>query len=116
MDSKNLVYKLRKQHRVKVGVRHYRYVIRKDADVKNGEYSGELHLENVTKDNKNQFSHIDGFGGITTVRLTFPDGKNYEMESRCRSGEAFVKRLGIAICVGRILKKRKQEGIDDNIS
>lgn len=109
MDSLNLVYRIRKSG-IKCGVRHYRYV-----RIKGVEEDGELILANVTKDNKKEFAYIHGHGGATEVRLTFADGKNYEDRARCNMKDPFCKRLGIAVCVGRILKKRVGEGIVDAI-
>jgi predicted DNA-binding protein with PD1-like motif len=111
MDPKNLVYRLRKNHNIKVGVRHYRWTLMKLEQ----EEGIPLQLRNVTKDNKKNFTYIHGHGGATEVHLTFPDGKNYEERARCVMTDPFCKKIGVVICVGRILKMRKEQGIIDNI-
>lgn len=44
-------------------------------------------------------------GGETTVEITDPNGVTVFGTSVCRPDEAFVKRLGLSVSIGRALKQ-----------
>lgn len=105
----SLVQKLRTDG-IKVGVKHYRWVIERDDDLNTiPNYDEKVVLKHVTQQNLKDFSYISSNGGETHVHLTFPDGGDYEQIAVCNKIDTFCKRTGIKIAVGRILEIRKNE-------
>ena len=53
---------------------------------------------------KNQVD-IEPKGGMTTVHVRFPDGRNYYSLAECTKTDAFKNSLGVQIALSRIQKQ-----------
>lgn len=50
-------------------------------------------------------------GGITYIQLTTPEGKDITSVSKCNLSDNYNKKIGVAIALGRALKKLKNPQI-----
>lgn len=102
MNIANLptIHDLRKAGQ-KVRISHFRHVIRAD-DKRDGAF-----FCRVTKEDKKnrRYNSILAKGGITQIWLTKQDGRSFMAESRCSEQDAFNRRLGIRIALGRLAKQ-----------
>lgn len=44
-------------------------------------------------------------GGLTVLELTTPDKKHYSATAKCSLADNFNRKLGVRICIGRIMKQ-----------
>lgn len=49
-------------------------------------------------------------GGDTDVLVTLPSGKAYNEVAACHEKDNYNKRIGLHVCLGRILKRMASEG------
>jgi hypothetical protein len=90
------IYHLRKNG-LKVRLRHYRYA-------EGPEQPMQLYL--VNKHNRNRFTEILNFGGVTEIDVTFNDGKTYTGEAKCSLDDTYCKRVGAYLAFKRAAGKR----------
>lgn len=69
-------------------------------DVKNLGYKIKV-FHNRIKNKNGGLSHT---GGSTEVHITDPVGNTMKGFSQCHENDPFIKRIGIAIAIGRALK------------
>jgi hypothetical protein len=44
-------------------------------------------------------------GGQTTIEVTTPDKKDYTIHSYCNEADTYNRRIGVNICIGRLVKQ-----------
>lgn len=52
-------------------------------------------------------TRVLGRGGETVVEVDTTDGKNFKVNALCSNKEAYNKKRGVAICLGRIARDMK---------
>jgi len=106
------IHELRKQG-YKVRINHYRYVASRNPSIPSTKLIA-THvaptvptLERLTKEDKRnrKYGYVDAKGGLTEVEITAPNGGTTEVRAaQCNRKDAFNRRLGIRICLGRLRK------------
>ena len=84
----------------KVRITHERFVA-------SGKLNKVQDLARVSKALKRDraFDYIWPKGGRTVVEVRTPEGKDYVKEAVCSTKDAFNRRLGITICLNRLMNE-----------
>lgn len=87
---------------IKCKIGHYRYVQSK--------FVNWLFSPTELKNAKN--ATILPRGGKTSIKITLPNGKNYESIAQCNLTDNFNHKIANQICLGRIKKQMEKDGIE----
>ncbi len=88
LNNKNPIHSLRKAG-YKIRVMHNRYV-------------GDAMIPE--KEIKQRGWQPESRGGLTTIQLTTPEGKEFEAQAFCNTVDNFNRKISHKICLGRIAK------------
>ena len=90
-----------RQSNNKVRVIHYRYL-----EINDDENKPRLDLlPRFELKEKHMLKDVSPRGGKTVIQVSYTNGKEYSAEAVCSLKDNFCYKVGVSICLGRVLKQ-----------